>query len=338
MPWQTGVPVRTNSTFSGSTVWQDDAAAGTKILASNHDNHDQDLADMIGETLHRAGQNAILADIDWGGKRILNLAAPTVPLDAANKAYVDANSVADQAYTDAAVSALSASLDNVAFSGNYSDLAGVPALAPVATSGAYADLTGAPALAAVATSGAYADLSGAPSLAAVATSGDYNDLINRPTPGGTIYEMFTAAGVTGTTTTSSTIRNVDFAGVGPAVNSPVTPNADGQRFAVNAAGTYEVEVHVSVQAQSTNNYLHTRIFFEEDQGAGAWTGFGIFGHNTWVRDGTSPGANDRIYSMHNKALVTLAQNDEIRVRHETAVDGGLAPSLSDAYLVIRRVG
>lgn len=40
MSWSSGVFTR----FFGSTGWQDDKAAATKILASRHDSHDQDIA------------------------------------------------------------------------------------------------------------------------------------------------------------------------------------------------------------------------------------------------------------------------------------------------------
>lgn len=50
MSWSSGVFTR----FFGSTGWQDDKAAATKILASRHDSHDQDLA---------TGLNVLLANL-----------------------------------------------------------------------------------------------------------------------------------------------------------------------------------------------------------------------------------------------------------------------------------
>lgn len=74
---------------SGSTLWQGDAAAGTKILASRHDSHDQDLANGLSECITRTGKGVPVADIPWGGKKIVNLANPSQPQDAATKYYVD---------------------------------------------------------------------------------------------------------------------------------------------------------------------------------------------------------------------------------------------------------
>ena len=52
MAWNgSGTFTRTNGTNAGSTTWQDDAAAGTKITASNHDTHDEDLATAINSSL-----------------------------------------------------------------------------------------------------------------------------------------------------------------------------------------------------------------------------------------------------------------------------------------------
>lgn len=63
--------------------------------------------------------------------------------------------------------ASTSSLAAVAFSGNYSDLIGLPTISTSSFSGLYSDLVGKPSLSAVATSGAYADLSGKPSIPTV---------------------------------------------------------------------------------------------------------------------------------------------------------------------------
>ena len=75
---------------TGSTVWQGDAAAGTKIRADRHDSHDQDLANGLSECLTRSGKGVPSVDIPWGGKKITNLQNPTPgSQDAATANYVD---------------------------------------------------------------------------------------------------------------------------------------------------------------------------------------------------------------------------------------------------------
>lgn len=154
MPWIAGTATRTNGTYTGGSVWQDDAGAGVKILASNHDAHDQDVVDMVNACLHKGGQNSPTADIDWGAKRIINLADPTADQDAATKAYVDASAPDElNDVGDVTISAQAAG-HVVRWSGSgwvnaqlaYGDLSGTPALATVATSGDYADLTNKPTI------------------------------------------------------------------------------------------------------------------------------------------------------------------------------------------------
>jgi hypothetical protein len=54
---------RTNGSFSGSAVWEDDANAGFDIVDSRHDTHDQDLAQGINNCLTKDGQNSPTADL-----------------------------------------------------------------------------------------------------------------------------------------------------------------------------------------------------------------------------------------------------------------------------------
>lgn len=86
MPWASGTYAR----LYGSAGWVDDRDAGTKILATRHDSHDQDLADGINACLKKDGTNAATADLNAGGFKITNLGTPTATTDAATKAYVDA--------------------------------------------------------------------------------------------------------------------------------------------------------------------------------------------------------------------------------------------------------
>jgi hypothetical protein len=73
----------------GATNWQDDAAAGTKIRADLHDQHDQDIANALSNAITRDGQSPATANIPMGGFKITNLGLPTATTDAASKTYVD---------------------------------------------------------------------------------------------------------------------------------------------------------------------------------------------------------------------------------------------------------
>lgn len=84
MPWSGGTYSRTNGTYSGSTVWQSDAAAAVKIRADRHDTHDQDLATGINNCLTKDGQNSPSSNISWGNFKITSLANGAAASDAAN--------------------------------------------------------------------------------------------------------------------------------------------------------------------------------------------------------------------------------------------------------------
>lgn len=73
MSWSgTGAFTRSNGTHTGSSVWTDDKNAGTKITSSNHDTHDQDLADGINACLAKNGENAMTGNLDLGGNDLTN--------------------------------------------------------------------------------------------------------------------------------------------------------------------------------------------------------------------------------------------------------------------------
>ena len=86
MPWAAGAYSR----LYGAAGWVDDRDASTKILATRHDAHDQDLATGINNCIAKDGTNAATADISMGGFKLTSLGTPTVATDAATKAYVDA--------------------------------------------------------------------------------------------------------------------------------------------------------------------------------------------------------------------------------------------------------
>lgn len=83
MAWSGGTYTRSNGVYTGSLVWQSDAAASVKILATRHDTHDQDLADGISACIHKGGQNSPTANISWGSKKITSLANGSDATDAA---------------------------------------------------------------------------------------------------------------------------------------------------------------------------------------------------------------------------------------------------------------
>ena len=82
MPWSGSTFTRSNGTYSGTSVWTSDAAAGVKIVADRHDIHDQDLATGINACLKKDGGNSATANISMGGYKLTDLAAATATGDA----------------------------------------------------------------------------------------------------------------------------------------------------------------------------------------------------------------------------------------------------------------
>lgn len=82
MAWNgSGTYVRTDGTYTGSTVWTKNKNAAVKITSAAHDAHDQDLATAINNCLAKDGQNAMTADLDMGNNSIINYgtAGTTLP-------------------------------------------------------------------------------------------------------------------------------------------------------------------------------------------------------------------------------------------------------------------
>lgn len=65
---------RTNGSFSGANVWDDDANAGYDIVDTRHDTHDQDLAQGINNCLTKDGQNSPTANLPMAGFRHTSVA------------------------------------------------------------------------------------------------------------------------------------------------------------------------------------------------------------------------------------------------------------------------
>lgn len=58
-----GTFTRNNGTHTGSTVWAQDNAAGTKIVDTIHDTHDQDIATGLSNCITKDGQTTVTADL-----------------------------------------------------------------------------------------------------------------------------------------------------------------------------------------------------------------------------------------------------------------------------------
>lgn len=88
MPWSSGSFTRSNGVYSGPSVWSNDATANINIIAARHDTHDKDLADGINACLNIDGQNAMRANLPFGGYKATGMAAGTANTDAANVGQV----------------------------------------------------------------------------------------------------------------------------------------------------------------------------------------------------------------------------------------------------------
>lgn len=84
MPFSGGIFDRTNGSFTGSTVWQQDAAAGVQIVDSRHDFHDQDIANGLSECILKDGTQTITADIPFNSFKATQLGPYTTLSDAVN--------------------------------------------------------------------------------------------------------------------------------------------------------------------------------------------------------------------------------------------------------------
>lgn len=100
MPWVGDTPTRTDGTRTGPTVWQQAAVAVETILSADHDTHDQDMANMVGDCINRNGANTVTADISWGSFKLTNLGDGVNPNDAVNKNQMDTADAALQAAID----------------------------------------------------------------------------------------------------------------------------------------------------------------------------------------------------------------------------------------------
>lgn len=92
MSWSSGI-------FSRLHNWVNDANASIGVVASRHDEEDDNLATGINNTLHKGGQNTPTADISWGGYKLTNLGTATT---AAGAARLDQAQLQSATYAGAA--------------------------------------------------------------------------------------------------------------------------------------------------------------------------------------------------------------------------------------------
>ena len=76
-PWAGGNFSRSDGSKTGSTVWQQEAAASVGIIASGHDIHDQDMASGINACLCKDGSNSPTANLPMAGFQHTNVGAAT---------------------------------------------------------------------------------------------------------------------------------------------------------------------------------------------------------------------------------------------------------------------
>ena len=85
---------RSNGTYTGSNVWDQDAAADIAIESARHDTHDQDIADALTASLAKDGQTSPTASLPMAGFRHTNVGAATARTD-----YARASQCQDGAFS-----------------------------------------------------------------------------------------------------------------------------------------------------------------------------------------------------------------------------------------------
>lgn len=89
MPWSSGNYIRSNGTYVGASVWQDDNNAGFGIEDTRHDIHDEDLANGIDQCLNKAGENTPTANISMAGYIFTDMGGASNPGDSLNLGTAD---------------------------------------------------------------------------------------------------------------------------------------------------------------------------------------------------------------------------------------------------------
>jgi hypothetical protein len=111
MGWSGDTFTRTNGTHTGTSVWQQDRDAGTKIVADRHDTNDNDLATGINTCINKTGANAFTGNANLGSQKIVSLADGTAHTDGVNAGQIQDGGLifqaTDSGSADAYVIALS---------------------------------------------------------------------------------------------------------------------------------------------------------------------------------------------------------------------------------------
>lgn len=86
-----GTFARNDGTYSGEEIWANNRDADIKIIASAHDEHDQDIADALTASLAKDGQTTPTASLPMGGYRHTNVGVASARTDYARASQVQDN-------------------------------------------------------------------------------------------------------------------------------------------------------------------------------------------------------------------------------------------------------
>lgn len=83
------MPFDSQGNFTRVMNWQEDAANSIPILASRHDDEDDNFANGFNETMCRDGRTAMTGQLKMNNNKIVNVANATASGDAVNKGQLD---------------------------------------------------------------------------------------------------------------------------------------------------------------------------------------------------------------------------------------------------------